>query len=40
MVYTLEDDPTCLQEVLSSLNVDLWNEAIKDEMDSIESNKT
>ena len=24
MIYTLEEDPTSLQEVLSSLNVDLW----------------
>ncbi len=40
MVYTLEEDPTSLQEELSSLNVDLWQEAIKDDMDSLESNKT
>jgi len=40
MVYTLVEDPTSLQEALPSLNVDLWQEAIKDEMDSIKSNKT
>jgi len=40
MVYTLEEDPTSLQELLSSLNVDLWLEAIKYEMVSLESNKT
>jgi len=40
MVYTLEEDPTDTHEALSSLNADLWQEAIKDEMDSLESNKT
>jgi len=40
MVYTLEEDPTSLQEELSSLNCDLWQEVIKDDMDSLESNKT
>jgi len=40
MVYTLKEYPTSLQEELSSLNVDLWQEAIKDDMDSLESNKT
>ena len=41
MVYTLEEDPTSLQEELSSMNVDFWRqEAIKDDMDSLESNKT
>ncbi|CAL2270360.1 unnamed protein product [Prunus armeniaca] len=39
-IYTLEKDPTTLQEALSSLDVDLWQEAINDEMDSLESNKT
>jgi len=38
MVYTLEEDPTSLQEELSSMNVDFWRqEAIKDDMDSLES---
>ena len=40
MVYTLEEDPTDTHEALSSLNADLWQEAIKDEMDSLESNNT
>ncbi|GAU39727.1 hypothetical protein TSUD_144940 [Trifolium subterraneum] len=39
-VYTLEEDPTNLQEALSSLDADLWQEAINDEMNSLESNKT
>ncbi|KAK2442716.1 putative mitochondrial protein [Trifolium repens] len=38
--YTLEEDPANLQEALSSLDADLWQEAINDEMDSLESNKT
>ncbi|KAK2356784.1 hypothetical protein QL285_094109 [Trifolium repens] len=38
--YTLEEDPTNLQEALSSLDADLWQEAINDEMDSLESNRT
>ena len=40
MIYTLEEDPTSIKEVLSSLNADLWQEVIKDDMDSLESNKT
>jgi len=40
LVYTLEEDLTSPQEALSSLNADLWQEAIKDNMDSLESNKT
>ena len=36
---TIEEDPTNLQEALSSLDVDFWQEAINDEMDSLESNK-
>ncbi|AES73456.1 hypothetical protein MTR_3g105030 [Medicago truncatula] len=35
-----KEDPTGPHEALSSLNVYLWQEAIKDEMDSLESNKT
>ncbi|CAJ2638269.1 unnamed protein product [Trifolium pratense] len=38
--YTLEEDPKNLQEALSSLDADLWQEAINDEMDSLESNET
>jgi len=40
MVYTLEEDPYGLQEALSSLDANFWKEAINDEMDSLESNKT
>ncbi|GAU26739.1 hypothetical protein TSUD_317370 [Trifolium subterraneum] len=38
--YTLNEDPANLQEALSSMDADLWQEAINDEMDSLESNKT
>ncbi|GAU49932.1 hypothetical protein TSUD_408340 [Trifolium subterraneum] len=38
--YTLNEDPANLQEALSSKDADLWQEAINDEMDSLESNKT
>ncbi|RZC12050.1 hypothetical protein D0Y65_012028 [Glycine soja] len=40
MTYTSEEDPSDLQEALSSLDADLWQEAINNEMDSLESNKT
>jgi hypothetical protein len=40
MVYTLEEDPSTIQEALTSLDADLWQEAINEEMDSLESNKT
>ncbi|KAK2429298.1 putative mitochondrial protein [Trifolium repens] len=40
VAYTLEEDPSNLSEALSSLDADLWQEAINDEMDSLESNKT
>ena len=40
MAYTLEEDPSNLQEALSSLDADLWQLAINDEIDSLESNKT
>jgi hypothetical protein len=40
MVYTLEEDPLSLKEVISSLDAELWQETINDEMDSLESNKT
>ena len=39
MVYTLEEDPLNLEEAISSLDVELWQEAINDEMDFLESNK-
>ncbi|KAK2408198.1 hypothetical protein QL285_043729 [Trifolium repens] len=38
--YMLDEDPANLQEALSSMDADLWQEAINDEMDSLESNKT
>jgi len=40
LVYTLEDDPLSLKEVISSLDADLWQEAINDEMNFLEFNKT
>ena len=40
MVYTLEEDPLSLKEVISPLDAELWQEAINNEMDSLESNKT
>ena len=40
MTYTVEEDPSNLQEDLSSLDADLWQEAINNEIDSLESNKT
>ena len=40
LVYTLEEDSLSLKEVISSLDVDLWQEARNDEMDFLESNKT
>ena len=33
LVYTLEEDPLSLKEVISSLDTELWQEAINDEMD-------
>jgi len=40
MVYTLEEDSLSLKEAISLLNAELWQEAINDEMDSLESTKT
>jgi len=40
VVNTLEEDPSNLKEALSSLDADLWQEAINDEMDSLQSNET
>ncbi len=40
LVYILEKDPLSLKEFISSLDVDLWQEAINDEMNFLESNKT
>ncbi|GJX51284.1 retrovirus-related pol polyprotein from transposon TNT 1-94, partial [Tanacetum coccineum] len=38
--YTLEEDPSNLQEALTSLLADMWQEAINDETESLESNRT
>ncbi len=40
MVYTLEEDPLSLKEAISSLDAELWQEAINDEMDSLDYNET
>ena len=40
VVYTLEEDPLSLKEAISSMNVELQQEAINDEMDFLEFNKT
>ena len=40
MVYTLKEDPLSHKKAISSLDVELWQEAINDEMDFLESNKT
>ena len=40
MNYTLEEGPLDLQEALSSWDADLRQEAINNEMNSLESNKT
>jgi len=40
VVNTLEKDPSNLKEALTSLDADLWQEAINDEMDSLQSNET
>lgn len=40
MVYTLEDYLTSIQEYLSFLGVDLWQEIVNDEIYSLEFNKT
>lgn len=40
VTYCEEEDPTNLQEVLSSLYVDLWQEVINNVVDSLEPNRT
>jgi hypothetical protein len=40
LVYTLVEDPLSLKETTSSLDAELWQEAINDEMDSLDSNET
>lgn len=39
-VFNLEDDPSSLKEALSSPDADLWQEAIDNEIESLENNKT
>ena len=39
-MFAIEEDPFYIKETLSSPDVDLWPEAINDEMDSLESNRT
>jgi hypothetical protein len=39
LVYTLVEDPLSLKETISSLDSELWQEAINDEMDSLDSNE-
>lgn len=39
-VYVVEENQMNVQEALSSLDVDLWQEAINDEIDYLESNGT
>ena len=38
--YTIKEDPITLKEALSSLDANLWQEAIEDEMESLESYRT
>ena len=40
LVYTLEEDPLSLKETIYSLDTELWQEAINDEMDFLDSNET
>ena len=40
LVYTLEEDSLSLKEVISSLDAELRQETINDEMNFLESNKT
>jgi hypothetical protein len=40
IIYLVDDTPTAIAEAYSSLDADLWKEAIQSEMDSIMSNGT
>lgn len=40
MAYTVSKDPTNLWEVWSSLDANFWQDAINDNIDSLEINKT
>ena len=39
-MYNVEEDSKDLTEAFSSIDANLWQEAINDEMDSLESNRT
>ena len=39
-MYLVDDTPTTIKEAFSSRDADLWKEAIRNEMDSIMSNRT
>ena len=39
-LYLLEEDPKTYQEAMRSIDANFWKEAIKSEIDSLESNKT
>jgi len=39
-LFLLEEDPKTYQEAMSSIDAIFWKEAIKSEIDSLESNKT
>jgi hypothetical protein len=40
IVYLVDDTPMTIEEAYSSLDADLWKEAVLSEMDSIMSNGT
>ncbi|AES90126.1 phytoene synthase, putative [Medicago truncatula] len=40
LVYTLEEYPLSFKKAISLMDAELWQEAINDEMDFLESNKT
>ena len=40
IIYLVDDTPTTIAEAYSSLDADLWKEAVQSEMDSIMSNGT
>jgi hypothetical protein len=40
IIYLVDDSPTTIVEAYSSLDADLWKEAVQSEMDSIMSNGT
>ena len=39
-LFLLEEDPKTYQEAMRSIDATFWKEAIKSEIDSLESNKT